>query len=80
MKKFLSHPTVIVVREPGGDERGQHRREKTLAEDSTFFPQREEGCSFPPDPSRENCLMMPSEKPPGSRNGGGHEIVSSPAI
>jgi hypothetical protein len=29
VKKSFLHPTVIVVREPGGGERGQHRRENT---------------------------------------------------
>jgi len=75
VKKSLPHPTVIVVREPGGDERGQHRREKTPTEDSTLSPQRGAGCFFPPDPWKENCLMMPSESPSGSRTGEGHGML-----
>jgi hypothetical protein len=59
VKKSFPHPTVIVVREPGGDERGQHRRVETLTEDSALSPQREAGCFFPPDPWNEDCLMMP---------------------
>jgi hypothetical protein len=75
-KKSLPHPTIIVVREPGGDWRGQHRREKTLKEDSTFFPRRAAGCIFPPVQWKENRLMMPSELPPGSRTGEGREMLS----
>ena len=75
VKKSFPHPTVIVVREPGGDERGQHRREETLTEDSTLYPQREAGCFFPPDPWKEDCLMMPSESPSGSRTGEGHGML-----
>jgi hypothetical protein len=75
VKKSFPHPTVIVVREPGGDERGQHRQEKTLTQDSTLSPQREAGCFFPPDPWKENCLMMPSESLSGSRTGEGHEML-----
>jgi len=75
VKKSFPHPTVIVVREPGGDERGQHRREETLTENSTLSPQREAGCFFPPDPWKEDCLVMPSESPSGSRTGEGHGML-----
>jgi hypothetical protein len=75
-EKILPHPTIIVVREAGGDERGQHRREKTLKKDSTLFPQRGAGCFFPPEARKQNCLMMPSESPPASRTGEGHERLS----
>jgi len=75
VKKFLPPPTFIVVREPGDDERGQHRREKTATEDSTLSPQKEAGCFFSPDPWKENCLMIPSELPSGSRTGEGHGML-----
>jgi hypothetical protein len=48
---------------------------KRLTEDSTSSPQREAGCFFPPDPWKENCLMMPSESLSGSRTGESHEML-----
>jgi hypothetical protein len=41
LSNSFPYPTVIVVREPGGVERGQHRLEKTLTEDPTSSPLKE---------------------------------------
>jgi hypothetical protein len=78
VKKSFPHPTVIVVREPGGGERGQHRREKKA--NRRFNLVSAKGVPplagfFPPDPWKENCLMMPSESLSGSRTGEGHEML-----
>jgi hypothetical protein len=81
VKKFFPHPTLIVVREPGDDERGQHRREKDPKRRFNLVSAKGDGALLPvssmevklPHDAKRIAIWLPNRGRPCN-------VAPSPAI